>query len=174
MTWLITISVLAGSQIRILQNKVLENPDDPMKENLFLITENSSKDVVSYWQTRWIEGQSQWHSNEPHFSLVKYLEKLKVEQLFTQPWRSLTMILGFDRMDEKTWRYLCRFAAKAATCFSCINKASMWLDSKGWLGWWKVSSPRMRWNATKKLSQKLMASNTRWGDLVVSWFLRFS
>lgn len=70
-------TLFAGSQIRILQNKVLENPDDPMKENLFLITENSSKDVVSYWQTRWIEGQSQWHSNEPHFSLVKYLEKLK-------------------------------------------------------------------------------------------------
>ncbi|TRY67109.1 hypothetical protein TCAL_07645 [Tigriopus californicus] len=70
-------TLFEDAQIRILENQVLDNPNDLMKENLFLITEKSPKDVVSYWQGRWVEGQSQWHSNEPHFSLVKYLDKLK-------------------------------------------------------------------------------------------------
>lgn len=45
------------------------------KENVFAMY-NGSEDRVQYWQARWATGQSQWHSEQPHKYLVKYLDIL--------------------------------------------------------------------------------------------------
>jgi hypothetical protein len=45
------------------------------KENIFAMY-NGSEDRVQYWQARWATGQSQWHSDQPHKYLVKYLDTL--------------------------------------------------------------------------------------------------
>lgn len=45
------------------------------KENVFAMY-NGSEDRVQYWQARWATGQSQWHSDQPHKYLVKYLDIL--------------------------------------------------------------------------------------------------
>jgi len=45
------------------------------KENVFAMY-NGSEDRVQYWQARWATGQSQWHSDQPHKYLVKYLDTL--------------------------------------------------------------------------------------------------
>lgn len=49
------------------------NPE--WKENVFAMY-NGSEDRVQYWQARWATGQSQWHSDQPHKYLVKYLDIL--------------------------------------------------------------------------------------------------
>eukprot|EP00088_Acartia_fossae_P043231 TRINITY_DN4551_c0_g1_i5.p1 TRINITY_DN4551_c0_g1~~TRINITY_DN4551_c0_g1_i5.p1 ORF type:complete len:450 (-),score=92.03 TRINITY_DN4551_c0_g1_i5:1172-2521(-) len=46
------------------------------KENVFSMI-SGTEDRVQYWQARWATGQSQWHSQEPHKFLVKYLDDLK-------------------------------------------------------------------------------------------------
>merc|ERR1719427_455302 len=45
-------------------------------ENVFAI-QCGQEDRVQYWQARWATGQSQWHSDQPHKYLVKYLDTLK-------------------------------------------------------------------------------------------------
>jgi len=49
------------------------------KENVFSMLSmiSGQEDRVQYWQARWATGQSQWHSDQPHKYLVKYLDELK-------------------------------------------------------------------------------------------------
>jgi len=43
------------------------------KENVFAM-HAGVEDRVQYWQARWATGQSQWHNDEPHKTLKKYLD----------------------------------------------------------------------------------------------------
>jgi len=45
------------------------------KENVFGMI-SGVEDRVQYWQARWATGQSQWHSDQPHKYLVKYMDQL--------------------------------------------------------------------------------------------------
>jgi len=47
------------------------------KENCFSMI-SGVEDRVQYWQARWATGQSQWHSDQPHKYLVKYIDQLAV------------------------------------------------------------------------------------------------
>jgi thiopurine S-methyltransferase len=49
------------------------------KESVFSMV-SGTEDRVQYWQARWATGQSQWHSENPHKYLTKYIDELKAGQ----------------------------------------------------------------------------------------------